>query len=1181
MKTLAFGLVAGLIVVFSLVVAMSIFGRMSRKNELSQSISIATEQTVRMYAADPEFESLGEEEWIAGFTERLLSQMGSDTDLDIQVMGIDTENGLLSVRVTGTFTYPNGRTGSVTCEKTAVLERINYASGNSESASGSLAGNRPSIKEKKFRSVKVESEKELRKAVDNDEVKEIMLAGSIEVKEPIAVTGELTVVAENEACGAEIASVAEAGSKVHAVNALTEKQYPDTLFSVEGNGSLYIGENVCIHTNGGVGSAIRVSGNATVVCCGVVDGSVLEERPAKDKLFLSQNIIEEAQVTNEKLKGYLTEGQFADYGIYAEGKGTVVELRQGSSIRKNYIGVHSGDGELIINGGEISENGKGENRFSIMSENVSGHSGSGIEKTGGKLTISSGYIYNNGTLGGSGTEGSCGGGVQLTGSAVLVMEGGAIAHNYASLGGGVYVGKGCELRMTGGRIGGTGGHYGAPSLDENKIDDRQKGNYAREGKSSATKNKYAYGNGGGICSQGTVILNGTSDDRTIPIDIRYNVAKGAAGGGAVYAREGELQITGTTVLSYNRTWSSAADSESDLYAGGDANAEGGAIRIGSEVSDEVSKCFIGCNTDKKPLKSDVQVCGNSASGDGGAIMVSKGASNLCYIIGERDAENNVVKSKVQISENKNAENGGGAIKSTGGMLRIFGTCMQSNCADESGGAVSSTSSSAILGYNLFENNSAGSNGGAILNKGTMIVRSGCRILSNSSVGKGGGIYNMGELRLQTASVSGNEAAKGNALYLTADGRCELSGTPKTDGGSEVYLESGQRLYVVGTLGSDSGLLMSLKTQSQGDRNPGRILVSSELSGTCGTEILYDENGKVRFSVAFSKTDTGAVASVRAVPDGLKENIAKKYGLNESTIYLSEQYTVSYDQNLKQMEGNPKSEEVVVQKPYKKYWYEDISLNLDPPSLKTDILKTRNIFVCWESEETGDKITSKSYTANKDLILLAKWKINELPILRLKERWFTLAAIRKGLLTADILLKGIRSMDVTDPEDGNLGEGEPLVKNEVLYSSNGKITVYFKMQPMDRITDLDNAQVVRIPIYARDSLGAESGSEIWVNIVKSEKEVPASETTVRFISQSYMDKPFGEGGFSVLSFWKEKNGRQLLVSAFERNQDNRPLFCFHIPYGKAEAARSYIYVNRASCYREESLLKSFFDEFLSV
>ena len=56
--------------------------------------------------------------------EALAVSLDAASDIKVDVLGCDMEKGLLSVRVTAEYFHPNGKVGSVTCERTAVLEKI-------------------------------------------------------------------------------------------------------------------------------------------------------------------------------------------------------------------------------------------------------------------------------------------------------------------------------------------------------------------------------------------------------------------------------------------------------------------------------------------------------------------------------------------------------------------------------------------------------------------------------------------------------------------------------------------------------------------------------------------------------------------------------------------------------------------------------------------------------------------------------------------------------------------------------------------------------------------------------------------------------------------------------------------------------------------------------------------------
>lgn len=74
---------------------------------------------------DVEGKKTRDEEFKQEFVDNLLERIDSRiTGLDIDIYGADAEYGLLSVKVTAHFIYPNGVNGEVTSKKTMILDKI-------------------------------------------------------------------------------------------------------------------------------------------------------------------------------------------------------------------------------------------------------------------------------------------------------------------------------------------------------------------------------------------------------------------------------------------------------------------------------------------------------------------------------------------------------------------------------------------------------------------------------------------------------------------------------------------------------------------------------------------------------------------------------------------------------------------------------------------------------------------------------------------------------------------------------------------------------------------------------------------------------------------------------------------------------------------------------------------------
>ena len=437
------------------------------------------------------------------------------------------------------------------------------------------------------------------------------------------------------------------------------KQFPkqEPLLKVQEGGAFCIGTGVSVDTGGSCAAAVAVERDGSFDCFG--------------------------QAGNFS-------GEESGTGILGMSADSRIGIYDGAVVTGSRVGIEN-RGITVLAGGSVTAN--GIRRVISPGQTITGRDAHGICQRGGMLVMTGGTIWNNGQLGSASGEGSSGGGVLLLDGAVMEMSGGAIAANRAAAGGGIYVSAGCTLSVTGGRIGGSKSYYKSAKSNTPFC-----GNYARESSAAAYGKRYRGGEGGGIYSLGTVKLDGKRN-----IQIRYNCAKGAGGGGGINAAKGSLYLTGNVSVSDNRAVSSEASDPSLLYGGGDANAEGGGIRIGQERGSSARYYINWSSAGEKVRAGTVQIEQNTASGDGGGIFVSSAPSNLL-----------MVKGNTSVEKNQCGAGGGGGVKSLGGSLFLDSVRIAENQAKEA------------------------SHGGGVLTAGKTVIK-GCEIFGNRSVKSGGGI----------------------------------------------------------------------------------------------------------------------------------------------------------------------------------------------------------------------------------------------------------------------------------------------------------------------------------------------------------------------------------------------------------------------------------------------------------
>ena len=111
------------ILVLSGVTIYSMENTTSRKNELDANLSAAMKNSMEVLKIDETYaiDDSDNQQLIADFIQNFLVSMNSNSDFEIDILGVDAEKGLLSVRVTETYPSLFGK-GSVSAARTVVLD---------------------------------------------------------------------------------------------------------------------------------------------------------------------------------------------------------------------------------------------------------------------------------------------------------------------------------------------------------------------------------------------------------------------------------------------------------------------------------------------------------------------------------------------------------------------------------------------------------------------------------------------------------------------------------------------------------------------------------------------------------------------------------------------------------------------------------------------------------------------------------------------------------------------------------------------------------------------------------------------------------------------------------------------------------------------------------------------------
>lgn len=107
-----------------LLIVSTIYGRMDRIMELESNVSSIVEETVENMVLDPSYKNQNVDVFLTELEQMISTAIDTPSDIRIDVLQCDTVKGILSVRVTLFYTYPNGNLGTVSCEKHAILNQL-------------------------------------------------------------------------------------------------------------------------------------------------------------------------------------------------------------------------------------------------------------------------------------------------------------------------------------------------------------------------------------------------------------------------------------------------------------------------------------------------------------------------------------------------------------------------------------------------------------------------------------------------------------------------------------------------------------------------------------------------------------------------------------------------------------------------------------------------------------------------------------------------------------------------------------------------------------------------------------------------------------------------------------------------------------------------------------------------
>lgn len=110
--------------VIAIVSVMASGGRSNREMELADNLPAAVEETVSELMEEKNYDITSENEMIADMVEDLSGKLDSNSDITVNIENIDVAKGLMSIKVVASYQHPNGKEGSVSCERTVVFNKL-------------------------------------------------------------------------------------------------------------------------------------------------------------------------------------------------------------------------------------------------------------------------------------------------------------------------------------------------------------------------------------------------------------------------------------------------------------------------------------------------------------------------------------------------------------------------------------------------------------------------------------------------------------------------------------------------------------------------------------------------------------------------------------------------------------------------------------------------------------------------------------------------------------------------------------------------------------------------------------------------------------------------------------------------------------------------------------------------
>lgn len=111
------------ITIMTFFIVESLHAKAYRTVELSEAVDNALEAAINNVAYDKCYEIHNNDEFVEDFKQLLMTSIDSASEINVEVLKVDYEKGILEVNVTESFEYINGRIGTISKKAAVILDR--------------------------------------------------------------------------------------------------------------------------------------------------------------------------------------------------------------------------------------------------------------------------------------------------------------------------------------------------------------------------------------------------------------------------------------------------------------------------------------------------------------------------------------------------------------------------------------------------------------------------------------------------------------------------------------------------------------------------------------------------------------------------------------------------------------------------------------------------------------------------------------------------------------------------------------------------------------------------------------------------------------------------------------------------------------------------------------------------